>query len=113
MDWKSKEIMSDLKIYKAHDGQWWADVSLKIYGTADYAFDLALLNYSSLTEEIKAGQSIHFDPYLKANKTLLIIYENHQTTPCTAFSMEDKQTFEKQEGISIWAINLDFQVVRD
>ena len=30
--------------------------------------------------------------------------------PATAFSKEDEQVFERLEGISIWAINLDFVV---
>ena len=31
----------------------------------------------------------------------------------TAFTQEDKRISERQEGISIWAINLDFVVSHD
>lgn len=102
--------MNKANSYQVHHGQSWVDVSLKIYGTADYAFELALLNGANITQETPTGAFIVFDPNLKQNKVILTIYENNRTNPATAFSVEDEQIFNKEEGISIWAINLDFAV---
>lgn len=104
--------MNKPNLYQVHHGQSWVDISLKIYGTADYAFELALLNKASITQEAHTGTFIIFDPNLKPNKTILVIYENNQTNPATAFFMEDEQVVNQEEGISIWAINLDF-VIKD
>ncbi len=96
--------------YQVHHGQTWFDISLKLYGTAEYAFDLALANGANITDEIPTGMLVSYDIELKANKTILVIYSNNKTNPATGFTTEDKQVLEKQEGISIWAINADFVV---
>lgn len=96
--------------YQVHHGQTWFDISLKLYGTVDYAFDLAVANGVNITDEIPTGTLIYFDPELKTNKTVLVIYNNNKTNPATGFTAEDKQVLERQEGISIWAINIDFKI---
>ncbi|WP_264846331.1 hypothetical protein, partial [Capnocytophaga catalasegens] len=98
--------MNKSNTYQAHNNQTWLDISLKLYGTPEYAFDLAVANGSSIVDEIVAGAFISYDAEKKANKTVLAIYNNNKTNPATAFSGEDKQVIEKPQGISIWAINL-------
>ena len=44
------------------------------------------------------------------NKDILAYYTAKNIQPATAFTKEDKQVLERLEGISIWAINLDFVV---
>lgn len=105
--------MNNTATYQVHHGQTWFDISLKLYGTPEYAFDLAVANGSSIVDEIIAGTFVGYDAEKKANKTVLAIYNNNKTNPATAFSGEDKQVIEKPEGISIWAINMDFVVSHD
>lgn len=105
--------MNKTAAYQVHHGQTWFDVSMKLYGTPEYAFDLAVANNSNVAGDIPAGILVQFDPNVKANKTILAIYDNNKTNPATGFTSDDKQIMERLEGISIWAINLDFVVSHD
>lgn len=102
--------MNKTATYQVHHGQTWFDVSLKLYGTPEYAFDLAVANDSNVAADIPTGILVRFDPNVKANKTILAIYDNNKTNPATGFTQADLQVLERLEGISIWAINLDFKV---
>lgn len=97
--------------YQVHHGQTWFDISLKLYGTPLYAFDLALLNDSNIVDTILAGTFIDFDPNLKSNSNVLTIYSNNKTNPATGFTQSDLQVIERLQGISLWAIDLDFKIL--
>ena len=102
--------MKKSNMYQVHNNQTWLDISLKLYGSVEFAFELATANNSNIAEEIPAGTFIFFDAEKVSNKTVLLIYSNNKTNPATGFTTEDKQAIEKSEGISIWAINLDFKI---
>lgn len=89
------------------------DISLQHTGTAESVFELALANGLSLTDEISAGTFLSFEEETPTEKEILNYYTAKKIHPATAFSVEDEQVLNQEEGISIWAINLDFQVVSD
>ena len=55
-----------------------------------------------------AGASLLIGEF--SNKDILNYYTAKSIQPATAFTKADEQVFERLEGISIWAINLDFVV---
>lgn len=89
------------------------DISLQHTGTAESVFELALANGLSLTDNLSAGTFLSFEEDIQPEKEILNYYTAKKIHPATAFSAQDEQIFNKEEGISIWAINLDFQVVSD
>ncbi|WP_373309425.1 hypothetical protein [Capnocytophaga stomatis] len=76
-------------------------------------FDLVLANGISVTDDLKVGQAFEVPDNIQKDKDILGYYTAKNIQPATAFSQEDKQVIEKPEGISIWAINLDFVVSHD
>ena len=102
--------MATISRYQVEELQGWLDLSERLYGTAEHAFALAVLNGAALTDVIVAGSFILYDTALQRNATVLLIYENNHTNPATAFSDRDRAVLERKEGISIWAIDLDFVI---
>ncbi|MDO4782625.1 MAG: hypothetical protein Q4A09_05325 [Capnocytophaga felis] len=86
------------------------DVALQHTGTIESLFELALANGISITDDLTAGQTFDVPSNVQKDKDILNYYVAKNIQPTTAFSQEDKQLTEKPEGISIWAINLDFKV---
>ena len=88
------------------------DLALQHTGTIESIFELAVLNEKNVTDDMVAGSSLNVPPLLEGarNKDILSYYTAKKIQPATAFTKEDEQVFERLEGISIWAINLDFAV---
>ena len=84
------------------------DLALQHTGTIESIFEMAVLNEKSNTDEIVAGASLLIGEI--SNKDILNYYTTKNIQPATAFTKADKQVLERLEGISIWAINLDFVV---
>ena len=90
------------------------DLALQHTGTIESVFELAEANSLNITDEVQAGASLTVPPLGKGarNADILAYYTAKNLQPATAFSKEDEQVFERLEGISIWAINLDFIVTQ-
>ena len=86
------------------------DLALQHTGTIESIFELAVLNEKSITDDMVAGASLLIGEI--SNKDILSYYTVKNIQPATAFSKEDEQVFERLDGISIWAINLDFVVTQ-
>lgn len=100
------------------------DVALQHTGTIESLFELALANGISITDDLTAGTPLILPPAPSQGRgvspspsgrgwggdDILNYYSAKNIQPATAFTQEDKQLTEKPEGISIWAINLDFKV---
>ena len=84
------------------------DLALQHTGTIESIFELAVLNEKSVTDDMVAGASLLIGEI--SNKDILNYYTAKSIQPDTAFTKADKQVLERLEGISIWAINLDFVV---
>ena len=91
------------------------DLALQHTGTIESIFELAVLNEKSVTDDMVAGASLNVPPLSEGarNKDILSYYTAKKIQPATAFTKEDEQVFERLEGISIWAINLDFVVSKE
>jgi len=81
------------------------DLAIQHTGTAENAFDLALANNRSLTDDLEAGDWLVANSQeLKANKDILSYYTAKNIQPATAITA----AVEQPQGISYWAIGINF-----
>ena len=88
------------------------DLALQHTGTIESVFELAEANTLNITDDVQAGKTLVLPAQAFSNKDILGYYTAKNLQPATAFSKEDEQVFERLEGISIWAINLDFVITQ-
>ena len=88
------------------------DVALQHTGTIESVFEFAKANTINITDDVQAGKTLVLPAEAFTNKDILGYYTAKNLQPATAFSKEDEQVFERLEGISIWAINLDFVITQ-
>ena len=88
------------------------DLALQHTGTIESVFEFAEANTINITDDVQAGKTLVLPAEAFTNKDILGYYTAKNLQPATAFSKEDEQVFERFEGISIWAINLDFVVTQ-
>ena len=88
------------------------DLALQHTGTIESVFELAEANALNITDDVVAGKTLVLPAEALINKDILAYYTAKNLQPATAFTKEDEQVFERLEGISIWAINLDFIVTK-
>ena len=86
------------------------DLALQHTGTIESVFEFAEANSLNITDDVQAGTPLYLGEGLGVRNEILAYYTTKNLQPATAFSKEDEQVFERLEGISIWAINLDFVV---
>ena len=89
------------------------DLALQHTGTIESVFEFAKANTINITDDVQAGKTLVLPAEAFTNKDILGYYTAKNLQPATAFSKEDEQVFERLEGISIWAINLDFIVSKE
>lgn len=89
------------------------DLALQHTGTIESVFELAKDNALNITDDVQAGTPLYLGEGLGVRNEILNYYTAKNLQPATAFSKEDEQVFERLEGISIWAINLDFIVSKE
>ena len=87
------------------------DLALQHTGTIESVFELAEANSLNITDDVQAGTPLYLGEGVRND--ILAYYTAKNLQPATAFSKEDEQVFERLEGISIWAINLDFIVSKE
>ena len=88
------------------------DLALQHTGTIESVFEFAEANTINITDDVQAGKTLVLPAEAFTNKDILGYYTAKNLQPATAFSKEDEQVFERLEGISIWAINLDFVITQ-
>ena len=89
------------------------DLALQHTGTIESVFEFAEANSLNITDDVQAGAPLYLREGLGVRNEILSYYTAKNLQPATAFSKEDEQVFERLEGISIWAINLDFIVSKE
>ena len=95
-----------MKVIVLHN-QSFLDLAIQHTGTAENAFALALANGLSLTDDLAVGNWLMADSQeLNANKDILNYYTAKNIQPATAITA----TVEQPQGISYWAIGIDFIV---
>ncbi len=93
---------------KALEGQCFFDIAIQECGVVEAAFDLAKNNNRPVTDNLVAGEFIETVEPLR--KQISDYYKNNNIKPATGFSSFDTPVETVEEGISIWAINIDFIV---
>ena len=88
------------------------DLALQHTGTIESVFEMAEANALNITDDIVAGKTLVLSSEAFTNKDILAYYTAKNIQPATAFTKEDEQVAKRPEGISIWAINLDFIVTQ-
>ena len=88
------------------------DLALQHTGTIESIFELAEANTLNISDDVVAGKTLVLPAEAFTNKDILGYYTAKNLQPATAFSKEDEQVAKRLEGISIWAINLDFVVTQ-
>jgi len=88
------------------------DLALQHTGTIESIFECAEANALNISDDVVAGKTLVLPAEAFTNKDILAYYTAKNLQPATAFSKEDEQVFERLEGISIWAINLDFVITQ-
>lgn len=90
------------------DGQSLFDLAIQHAGSIDAVFALASANGLSVTDDLAAGGLV--DAVDVSSKPIANYYANNGLTPATALTADDKLVAAEMEGISYWAINVDFIV---
>jgi len=88
------------------------DLALQHTGTIESIFEFAEANALNITDDVRAGRTLVLPAEMFTNKDILSYYTAKNLQPATAFTKADEQVFERLEGISIWAINLDFAITQ-
>jgi len=89
------------------------DLALQHTGTIESVFEFAEANSLNITDDVQAGAPLYLGEGVGGRNEILSYYTAKNLQPATAFTKEDEQVFERLEGISIWAINLDFIVSKE
>ena len=89
------------------------DLALQHTGTIESIFEFAEANSLNITDDVVAGRTLVLSAETFTNKDILSYYTAKNLQPATAFTKADEEVFERLEGISIWAINLDFVVSKE
>lgn len=101
--------MSVVNTYKVYENQSWLDVSVHLYGSVLYSFELAILNNASPSEPLKAGQEIIYNDNEKEVLVLKSLYGN-DSIPATALTPAQKELIPQPKGIGIMKISNSFKV---
>ncbi len=89
------------------------DLALQHTGTIESVFEFAEANSLNITDDVQAGTPLYLGEGLGVRNDILAYYTAKNLQPATAFTKEDEQVAKRLEGISIWAINLDFIVSKE
>ena len=85
------------------------DLALQHCGSLEAAFDLALLNNVSITDDLLDGQKLDIPAAL--SKDVTKYYAVHDIRPATAITTEAiNEIICSGEGVEFWAIEYDFVV---
>lgn len=94
--------------YKTYENQSWLDISVHLFGTPQYAYRLAEVNHSCISQEILAGTMIQTNIDATEEKLVLLSLGENKSIPATAKQMIDEVT-SRQAGIGYWMIG-EFKV---
>ncbi|KMQ69949.1 hypothetical protein ACM39_02605 [Chryseobacterium sp. FH2] len=100
--------MENTADFKVYEQQIWEDISIYLYGKADYAMDLAILNNMSVTEDIAPGKMIKIFTDKELNRLVLYSLQSNNSVPATAVDLSMIEA--EPEGIGYWIIKKNFIV---
>ena len=82
------------------------DLAIQHTGSVENAFDLALQNGKSLTDDLVAGEQLTLKN-TKNNTDILSYYQSKKLQPATSVSHTGSSSFQLQ-GIGYWSIQSEF-----
>lgn len=88
------------------NGQSLFDIALQMCGSAESAFELALMNGLALSDELVNGQVLEVPAV--AEKQIVQQYAVDNVFPATAITPEQYNETIVGEGIEFWGIEYDF-----
>ena len=89
------------------EGQNLVDIATQYCGSGDVAYDIALLNDLSVTDELEAGSELSLPAI--TNKKIAEYYKNKGLQPATGYTMNSVNPLPTGlEGIGNWAIETEF-----
>lgn len=98
--------MSDKKVYQ---GQGFLDKVLEATGSADNAFEMAILNGISVTDTVLSGQELKAS---KVTRKVIVNFFTDKNRPASGLIInETEQT--QNEGIDFMAIGNDFIIASE
>lgn len=88
------------------NGQSLFDIALQMCGSAESAFELALMNGLALSDELVNGQVLEVPAV--AEKQIVQQYAVDNVFPATAITADQYNETIEGEGIGFWGIEFDF-----
>ena len=86
------------------EGQSLLDIAIQCCGSAEAAYDIAVLNGLSIADDLTAGRELTIPAAV--NSSVVSYYTQKGIKPSTAITA----TTEDSEGIDFWAIEDDFEI---
>ena len=90
------------------DGQSLFDLAIQHSGSIEAVFEMASANGLSVTDDLVTGTEL--ETVSATDKPVAKYYSNNGLKPATALTTDDQLVAAELEGISYWAINVDFVV---
>lgn len=87
------------------------DLAIQHTGSVENAFELAVENGLSLTDDLEAGESIKLTTHgIRQNKDILGYYQAKKLQPATGINYQSSTINDKPQGIDYWTVQIDFVV---
>ena len=83
------------------------DIAIQCCGSAEAAYDIALLNNISITDELTAGRELNIPTAV--NASVVSYYTQKGIKPATGITTEAENALIG-EGIEYWALEYDFVI---
>lgn len=84
------------------------DIAIEHCGNAESAFELAMLNGFSLSDELERGSELKSPGVVDADVCTMFVAYRH--SPATAITAEQYNETIEGEGVEFWGIEFDFIV---
>ncbi|MDD3079086.1 MAG: hypothetical protein PHH37_08280 [Paludibacter sp.] len=94
---------------KVKDGQSIIDIAIQELGSAEGAYDIAVLNDISITDTLNVGTELTMPDVV--NKSIAAYYKYKRINPATSLCESD--TVLLPGGIGYWCVGVDFIVHSD
>ena len=101
-----------MTIIALHNQTLW-DIAIRYFGTANAAFEIALLNNLPVTAELEVGALIKLPVKDFGYRNIVNYFQAKNDHPATAWNQDLTVLPTKLEGIGYWAISVDFEVQAD
>ena len=85
------------------------DIAIQEYGDLKAVFDIATMNNKSFTDDLKNSEQVIISASVYTDLDIHRFFKRNNLIPATALTEAQSQEINPQ-GISYWAIGVDFKV---